>query len=133
MPRARAGNRKASPSRTTKRRTGGEGFIFEARNGKPLRLENLLRRDMRPALDEQRLNGMAGTHSGAALRPISHAGVKAKDIQAILRHANVSTTMAYYVRPVAAEFCGRHAENGNGLLPNRASAERKRHRGIGII
>ncbi len=85
-------------------RTGGVGFIFPARNGKPLRLENLLRRDMRPALDKAKIewHGWHAFRRGLATN-LYTVGVDAKTIQAILRHANVSTTMAYYVRPVAAE------------------------------
>jgi integrase len=85
-------------------RTGGVGFIFPARHGKPLRLENLLRRDMRPALDEAKIqwHGWHAFRRGLATN-LHTLGAPAKTIQAILRHANVSTTMAYYVRPVAAE------------------------------
>jgi integrase len=87
-----------------KARTGGEGFIFEARNGNPLRLENLLRRDMRPALDAAKIqwHGWHAFRRGLATN-LHTLGAPAKTIQAILRHANVSTTMAYYIRPVAAE------------------------------
>ena len=77
----------------------------QARSSSPLRLENLLSRDMRPALTEgKKSSGTAGTPSGAAgcIR-LYTLGAPAKTVQAILRHANVSTTMAYYVKPVAAE------------------------------
>jgi integrase len=85
-------------------RTGGEGFIFSARHGKPIRLENLLRRDMRPELDEAKIkwHGWHAFRRGLATN-LHTLGAPAKTIQAILRHANVSTTMAYYVRPVPAE------------------------------
>lgn len=85
-------------------RTKGEGFIFQARNGNPLRLENLLRRDMAPAFIKAKIawHGWHAFRRGLATN-LYALGVDAKTIQAILRHANVSTTMAYYVRPVAAE------------------------------
>ena len=85
-------------------RTRGVGFIFPARHGKPLRLENLLRRDMRPALDKAKIewHGWHAFRRGLATN-LYTLGVDAKTIQGILRHANVSTTMAYYVRPIAAE------------------------------
>ena len=85
-------------------RTGGVGFIFPARNGKPLRLENLLRRDMRPAFDEAKIkwHGWHAFRRGLATN-LSGLGVEDKTIQAILRHSNVSTTRDYYIRPVAAK------------------------------
>jgi integrase len=87
-----------------RKRTKGVGFIFPARQGKPIRLENLLRRDMRPELDEAKItwHGWHAFRRGLATN-LYTLGVDSKTIQAILRHANVSTTMAYYVKPVAAE------------------------------
>jgi integrase len=86
------------------RRGAPDGFIFQARNGNPLRAENTLRRDMLPAL------GRAGIqwHGWHAFRRglgsnLYRLGAPDKIIQAILRHANVSTTLQYYVRPVASE------------------------------
>jgi integrase len=85
-------------------RTSGEGFIFQARNGNPLRLENLLRRDMRPAFDKAEIkwHGWHAFRRGLATN-LSGLGVQDKTIQAILRHANVSTTRDFYIRPVAAK------------------------------
>jgi integrase len=85
-------------------RTGGVGFIFPARNGKPLRLENLLRRDMRPAFDEAKIkwHGWHAFRRGLATN-LSGLGVQDQTIQAILRHSNVSTTRDFYIRPVAAK------------------------------
>lgn len=87
-----------------RKRTGGVGFIFPARHDKPLRLENLLRRDMRPELEAAKIewHGWHAFRRGLATN-LYALGVDSKTIQAILRHANVSTTMQYYVRPVAAE------------------------------
>ncbi len=82
----------------------GKGFIFEGGTGKPLRLENVLRREIKPALAKAGLKWL-GWHAfrrglGTNLNAL---GADPKTIQTILRHANVSTTQAFYIKPVAAE------------------------------
>jgi len=85
-------------------RTTGNGYIFHGTTGKPLRLENVLRRDIKPALDKAKLEwyGWHAFRRGLATN-LYQLQAPDKTVQAILRHANVSTTMAYYVKPVAAE------------------------------
>lgn len=77
-----------------------EGFIFQARNGKPLRLENVARRDIRPALDKAGIawHGWHAYRRGVATN-LYELGAPPKTVQAILRHANVSTTLAHYIKP----------------------------------
>lgn len=69
----------------------GEKFM------RPLDLDNLSRRDI-----PQHINGAwFGWHAfrrGLGTR-LNEAGVNDKDIQSILRHADVSTTQAYYILP----------------------------------
>ena len=77
---------------------GGEGWIFRGEKFlRPLDLDNLSRREI-----PQHINGAwFGWHSfrrGLGTR-LNEAGVNSKEIQAILRHADVSTTMAYYILP----------------------------------
>jgi integrase len=88
-------------------RVTGDTWIFAGRSGKPLRLENVLRREILPAfakVQPRRLewHGWHAFRRGLATN-LYALGAPDKVIQAILRHAQVSTTMAYYVRPVAAE------------------------------
>lgn len=85
-------------------RTTGDGYIFHGATGQPLRLENVFRRDIQPSLDKAKLewHGWHAFRRGLATN-LYQLGAPDKTVQAILRHANVSTTMAYYVKPVAAE------------------------------
>jgi integrase len=73
------------------------GWMFSGEKGGPLNLDNVSRRDI-----PQFINGAwFGWHAfrrGLGTR-LNEAGVDDKTIQAILRHADVSTTMAYYVKP----------------------------------
>jgi hypothetical protein len=91
--------------------------IFQAGNGQPLNLDNMVRRVIMPALspcavcqqqESEHLpdghaferdkalgfpSDTAGTLSGAASQPISNTlGVADKDIQAILRHSPIGLT-----------------------------------------
>ena len=84
-----------------RRRTTGDGYIFHGATGQPLRLENLLRNVILPALQKAKLewHGWHAFRRGLATN-LYQLGAPDKTVQAILRHANVSTTMAYYVKPV---------------------------------
>jgi integrase len=77
---------------------GDEGWIFRGEKFmRPLDLDNLSRREI-----PQYINGAwFGWHAfrrGLGTR-LNEAGVNDKDIQSILRHADVSTTQAYYILP----------------------------------
>jgi integrase len=77
---------------------GGDGWILRGEKFlRPLDLDNLSRRDI-----PQHINGAwFGWHAfrrGLGTR-LNEAGVDDKKIQSILRHADVSTTMAYYILP----------------------------------
>jgi integrase len=76
----------------------GEGWMFRGeRLLNPLDLDNLSRREI-----PQHINGAwFGWHAfrrGLGTR-LNEAGVNGKEIQSILRHANISTTMDHYVVP----------------------------------
>lgn len=85
-----------------KRVPSANPWIFPGdRCGRPLRLENTLRREMLPALEKAKIE-WRGWHAfrrgvGTILNGL---GVDSKTIQTILRHARVETTQAFYVRPV---------------------------------
>jgi integrase len=80
-----------------------EGPVFAAINGKPMSLNNVLSRSIKPALEKAGLSH--GWH--AARRGLGSnlyaLGVPDKTIQLILRHANVNTTMGYYIKSAPAD------------------------------
>jgi integrase len=76
----------------------GEGWIFRGeRDFKPLNLDNLSRRDI-PDYINGAWFGWHAFRRGLGTR-LNEAGVDANTIQEILRHSDVSTTMAYYILP----------------------------------
>jgi len=85
-----------------RKRTTGDGFIFHGNTGKPLRLENVLRRDIKPVLKEEGLPwyGWHAFRRGVGTN-LHLLGVDDKTISNILRHGNVSVTQAFYIKPVA--------------------------------
>jgi integrase len=100
------------------------GFIFQAGNGKPLNLDNLVRRVIVPAIEkcvrchqsqaDHETDGHAfqldkslqwqGWHSfRRGLATNLHAlGVADKTIQQILRHSNIAMTQNVYIKSLAA-------------------------------
>jgi integrase len=102
------------------------GPIFAAVNGKPLSLNNVLGRMILPVLNRCEICGVSkGQHLRAEHKFVRdkslpewhgwHAarrglgtnlyrlGIPEKTIQAILRHANVSTTNTYYIKTASAD------------------------------
>jgi integrase len=110
-----------------RKRNQGDGYIVAGSTGAPLNLANLLRRMIVPALDtcatyaEPKSTHGEGTDHN--FRPDAKApkwrgwhafrrglatnlyrlGVRERTIQEILRHANVSTTLAFYVKPASTD------------------------------
>jgi integrase len=81
---------------------GQDDWIFRSNKSlKPLNLDNLSRREI-----PQHINGnWCGWHAfrrGLGTR-LNDLGVDTKTIQAILRHANISTTLAFYIIPSKAQ------------------------------
>jgi integrase len=87
-----------------RKRTPSNSYIFAGGTGNPLRLENDLRRYMKPALEKGEIEwkGWHGFRRGVGTI-LNQLGVDTKTIQTILRHANVTTTETFYVKPVDAE------------------------------
>jgi integrase len=82
-----------------RKRTPGSGFMFAGTTGRPLILANLLRREIKPLLTKAGLqwHGWHGFRRGLASN-LYRLGVPDMVIQRILRHANVATTQAHYVK-----------------------------------
>ena len=77
------------------------GPIFQAGNGKPLNLDNLVRREIVPAISGTGVewHGWHAFRRGLATT-LHQLRVDDKTIQAILRHSNVGITMNIYVKSV---------------------------------
>lgn len=89
----------------------GDGWIFRGeRLLRPLDLDNMAKRDI-----PQHINGAwFGWHAfrrGLGTR-LNEAGVDDKDIQSILRHADISTTQAFYILPKPRPCRSRIEETG---------------------
>jgi integrase len=87
-------------------RTGrsSQGYIFQSPCRKPLNLDALASKVIRPALEAEKIPW----HSWHAFRRglatnLHRLGVSDKVIQQILRHANVTTTMNIYVKLVSRD------------------------------
>jgi integrase len=87
-----------------KKRTPDSGYIFAGSTGQPLRIENVYRRDMKEIFEKNNIQwrGWHGFRRGVGTN-LHALGADDKTIQAILRHSDVSTTMTFYVKPVAKE------------------------------
>jgi integrase len=81
--------RKAHPA-------GKEGWMFRGEKLlRPINLDNLSRRDISKKVS---FYGWHAFRRGLGTR-LNEAGVDAKEIQSILRHADISTTMGFYILP----------------------------------
>jgi len=69
-------------------------------------------------------SGTAGTRPGVAGERICIAGAPEKIIQAILRHANVSTMATYYIKTAAADAQAAMAKLETALI-GRQTANRR--------
>lgn len=81
--------------------------IFQAKNGKPLNLDNLARRVIVPALKGTGVvwHGWDSWRRGLATT-LHQLGIDDKTIQRILRHSNIGVTMNIYVKSVAESQVG---------------------------
>lgn len=97
--------------------------MFRSANGNPLDLESLSRRIIRPALKAAGLewHGWHAFRRGLATN-LHQLGVRDKDVQAILRHSNISTTMNSYVKSVPAGAAAAMQALENELCTNHAPA-----------
>ena len=99
------------------------GLMFRSVNGNPLDLESFARRIIRPALRAAGLewHGWHAFRRGLATN-LYQLGVRDKDVQAILRHSNISTTMNSYVKSVPAGAAAAMKALENELCTNHAPA-----------
>ncbi len=87
-----------------KARNSGTGYVFHGATGQPLRMENIFQRDMAPAVAKAGIEWRGWHPFRYGVGTLLHSlGTPDKVIQSILRHANVSTTLGFYVKPVAKE------------------------------
>jgi integrase len=94
------------------------GYVFQTPYGKPLNLDALARKVIRPALKTAKIPwyGWHAFRRGLATN-LHRLGVSDKVIQQILRHANVTTTMNIYVKMVS-----RDAEDAMKTLESKCAA-----------
>jgi integrase len=87
-----------------RKRDGRAGYIFAGPSGRPLDIESLATRVIRPALlgSDIKWHGWHAFRRGLATN-LYRTGVSPRTIQAILRHSNVSTTLAFYVKTSGAD------------------------------
>ena len=85
-----------------RKQSAGDGYIFAARNGQPMRLENVTNRNIKPALKKAKLNwyGWHAFRRGVGTN-LHTLGVDNTTISNILRHGNVAVTQQFYMKPVA--------------------------------
>jgi integrase len=95
-----------------------QGYIFQTLNGRPLNLDALAEKVIRPALQAAKIpwHGWHAFRRGLATN-LHRLGVSDKVIQQILRHANVTTTMNIYVKMVS-----RDAEEAMRTLESKCAA-----------
>lgn len=81
-------------------------YIFSTANGKPIDFDNLrfrvIREELRTAKTRVKWHGWHAFRRGLASN-LYRLGVADKTIQAILRHANVTTTQAFYIKTAPAD------------------------------
>lgn len=77
------------------------GWMFAGTKGRPLHLDNLVRRDIKPVLEKAGIewHGWHAFRRGLATN-LQSLGVPIKTAQAILRHSDYGVTANYYVKTV---------------------------------
>jgi integrase len=109
------------------------GPIFTVGTGKPLSLDNLARRDIRPALKGTGVEwyGWHAFRRGLATT-LHQLGVDDKTIQAILRHSSMGITMNIYVKSVGEAQTSAMDVLG-AELQNRQTSNDLQTRGKGFV
>lgn len=92
------------------------GYVFSTGSGTPISASNMLRSNFYPICERAGIATRTHTDGSQGLRfhDLRHsagslmiqAGLRPKDVQAILRHAKVSTTMDFYVHSYDDTACG---------------------------
>jgi len=113
-----------------RKRSPQDGFIFAGeKKGFSLNLHNLGKRVIEPALKGSGVD-WHGWHSfrrGLGTN-LYRLGVPDKVIQAILRHANVNTTLTFYVKPPAADSVTAMKKLQTALSQARVVQQSVQHR-----
>jgi integrase len=99
--------------------------MFAATNGKALKLNNVLSRQILPALRRcERCDRAEGEHAKADHAFKLDEGAPEKVIQQILRHANVNTSNTYYIKTLLrTPSCNGEAPRGRPQLGNEWATE----------
>lgn len=102
------------------------GYILSGRGGRPLNLDNLASRVIKPEIEKVKLKwyGWHAFRRGLATN-LNTLVVDGKVIQAILRHADLSTTMNHYVKFVGAESTAAMRKLENVICTQYAPALQK--------
>jgi integrase len=90
------------------------GYVFTTERGTPVSASNLLRRPFYPACPKAGIPTRTQPDGSSGLRfhdlrhacgsPLVQAGVRPKDVQTILRHTKLATTMDLYVTSYDADL-----------------------------
>jgi len=108
-----------------RKRNEGDGYIFAGPTGAPLNLANLARRVIKESLKGSGVewNGWHAFRRGLATN-LYRLGVPERTIQAIMRHSNVATTLAFYVKPVSSDSHAAMAKLEKALGNDWATARK---------
>ena len=81
-----------------------EGWVFPSANNTPIDLHNIIARVIRPAIEAKglRWKGMYAGRRGAGTAIIEITNGNGAVGQALLRHKNMSTTLAFYKKQISA-------------------------------
>jgi integrase len=102
------------------------GYILAGQSGKPVSLHNLARRIVAPALKKAGIprHGWYALRRGIATLATSVESPLAA--KGLLRHANLATTQAHYIKDVPSETI-RAMEKIDALCNNAGTASERRH------
>jgi integrase len=108
-----------------RKRNAGDGYIFAGPKGAPLNLANLVRRVIKESLKDSGVEwqGWHAFRRGLATN-LYRLGVPERTIQAIMRHANIATTLAFYVKPVSSDSHAAMAKMEKALGNDWATARK---------
>jgi integrase len=93
------------PLELWRRRSGlTEGWVFPSANNTPIDLHNIIARVIRPAIEVKglRWKGLYAGRRGAGTAIIEITNGNGAVGQALLRHKNMSTTLAFYKKQISA-------------------------------
>ncbi len=110
----------AEALREHKARNSGDGFVFHGVTLAPINLQYLAETDVVPKVGTQ-WHGWHAFRRGLATN-LYALGASDKTVQAILRHSNVKTTMAYYMKPLPQDSHDAMAKLGAALKKTRKTA-----------